>query len=106
MVPIVEPEVLMDGEHSAKDCYEKTSEVIKKCFDELILHNVDLKGIILKPNMILAGNKSKDKISSEEVAKLTLKCLKKFGSIRSTWNCFFIWGSVRNWSYRKFKFNK
>ena len=76
MVPIVEPEVLMDGEHSAKDCYEKTSEVIKKCFDELILHNVDLKGIILKPNMILAGDKSKDKISNEEVAKLTLKCLK------------------------------
>ena len=76
MVPIVEPEVLMDGEHSAKDCYEKTSEVIKKCFEELILHKVDLKGIILKPNMILAGNKSKDKISNEEVAKLTLKCLK------------------------------
>ena len=75
MVPIVEPEVLMDGEHSAKDCYEKTSEVIKKCFDELILHKVDLKGIILKPNMILAGNKSKDKISNDEVAKLTLKCL-------------------------------
>ena len=77
MVPIVEPEVLMDGEHSAVDCYEKTSEVIKRCFDELILHNVDLKGIILKPNMILAGNKSKDKISNEEVAKLTLECLKK-----------------------------
>ena len=76
MVPIVEPEVLMDGEHSANECYEKTSEVIKKCFDELILHKVDLTGIILKPNMILAGNKSKDKISSEEVAKLTLKCLK------------------------------
>ena len=76
MVPIVEPEVLMDGEHSAKDCYEKTSEVIKKCFEELLLHKVDLKGIILKPNMILAGNKSKDKISNEEVAKLTLQCLK------------------------------
>ena len=76
MVPIVEPEVLMDGEHSAKECYEKTSEVIKKCFEELILHKVDLKGIILKPNMILAGNKSKDKVSNEEVAKLTLKCLK------------------------------
>ena len=75
MVPIVEPEVLMDGEHSAKECYQKTSEVIKKCFEELILHKVDLKGIILKPNMILAGNKSKDKISSEEVAKLTLECL-------------------------------
>ena len=76
MVPIVEPEVLMDGEHSAKECYEKTSEVIKKCFDQLILHKVDLKGIILKPNMILAGNKSKEKISNEKVAKLTLECLK------------------------------
>ena len=76
MVPIVEPEVLMDGEHSAKECYQKTSDVIKKCFEELILHNVDLSGIILKPNMILAGNKAKDKISNEEVAKLTLQCLK------------------------------
>ena len=65
----------MDGEHSVNECYQKTSEVIKKCFEELILHKVDLKGIILKPNMILAGNKSNDKISSEEVAKLTLKCL-------------------------------
>ena len=76
MVPIVEPEVLMDGEHSAEDCYEKTSDVIKKCFEELILHKVDLKGVILKPNMILGGNKSKNKISTDEVAKLTLKCLK------------------------------
>ena len=76
MVPIVEPEVLMDGEHSAKECYEKTSEVIKKCFEELILHKIDLKGVILKPNMILAGNKSKNKIAGEEVANLTLECLK------------------------------
>ena len=76
MVPIVEPEVLMDGDHLAKDCFSKTSEVIKKCFDELILHKVDLRGIILKPNMILAGNKCKNKISNEEVAKLTLECLK------------------------------
>ena len=76
MVPIVEPEVLMEGEHSAKECYEKTSEVIKKCFEELILHKIDLKGIILKPNMILAGNKSDNKITNEEVAKLTIKCLK------------------------------
>ncbi len=76
MVPIVEPEVLMDGEHSANDCYQKTSEVIKKCFEELIIHKVDLKGIILKPNMILAGNKSQKKISNDDVAKLTLKCLK------------------------------
>ena len=76
MVPIVEPEVLMDGDHSANDCYNKTSEVIKRCFDELNIHRVNLKGIILKPNMILAGNKSKEKISSEEVANLTLECLK------------------------------
>tara|TARA_X000001036_G_scaffold110684_1_gene103715 strand:- start:123 stop:962 length:840 start_codon:yes stop_codon:yes gene_type:complete len=75
MVPIVEPEVLMDGDHTAENCYKKTSEVIKKCFEELILHKVDLKGIILKPNMILPGNKSKNKISNEEIAKLTLKCL-------------------------------
>ena len=77
MVPIVEPEVLMDGEHSAEDCLNKTSEVIKKCFEELLLHKIDLKGIILKPNMILAGNKSKIKISKEEVSSKTLQCLKK-----------------------------
>ena len=76
MVPIVEPEVLMDGDHSAEICLNKTSEVIKKCFDELILHRVDLSGIILKPNMILAGNKSKSKISNEEVCMKTLECLK------------------------------
>ena len=77
MVPIVEPEVLMDGNHSAEDCFKKTSEVIKKCFDELILHKVDLTGIILKPNMILAGSESGEQISNEETAKLTIKCLKE-----------------------------
>ena len=76
MVPIVEPEVLMDGDHSSKDCLDKTSEVIKKCFEELILHKVDITGIILKPNMILPGNKSQEKILNEDVAKLTLECLK------------------------------
>ena len=77
MVPIVEPEVLMDGNHSAEDCFQKTSEVIKKCFDELIIHNIDLTGIILKPNMILAGTNANKKISGEDVAKLTIKCLKE-----------------------------
>ena len=77
MVPIVEPEVLMDGDHSAENCFEKTYLVIKKCFDELIQHKVDLTGIILKPNMILAGNKSNNKISNEEVSSKTLECLKK-----------------------------
>ena len=77
MVPIVEPEVLMDGNHDAKDCFNKTSEVIKKCFEELELHKVDLKGLILKPNMILPGSISEEKITNEEIAKLTLKCLKE-----------------------------
>ncbi len=76
MVPIVEPEVLMDGNHSAEVCFNKTSEVIKKCFEELILHKVDLSGIILKPNMILSGNLVENKISSEEVSIKTLECLK------------------------------
>ena len=75
MVPIVEPEVLMDGNHSAEICLTKTSTVIKKCFEELILQKVDLKGVILKPNMILPGSKSEKKISSDEIAELTLKCL-------------------------------
>ena len=77
MVPIVEPEILMEGNHSADDCYKKTSEVIKKCFDELHLHKVDLKGVILKPNMILPGANSNIEISKEETAKLTIKCLKE-----------------------------
>ena len=77
MVPIVEPEVLMDGDHSAETCFNITSKVIKKCFEELMTHKIDLSGIILKPNMILAGLTSDKKISSEEVAKLTLKCLKE-----------------------------
>ena len=76
MVPIVEPEVLMDGDHTAEDCLNKTSEVIKKCFEKLVQHKVSLEGIILKPNMILPGNKSNEKISNEKIAHLTLKCLK------------------------------
>ncbi len=77
MVPIVEPEVLMDGDHSADECFNKTSVVIKQCFEDLILHKVDLTGVILKPNMILAGSESKSQIPNEETAKLTIKCLKE-----------------------------
>ena len=76
MVPIIEPEVLMEGNHSAKTCFNKTSEVLKKCYEELKLNKVDLKGTILKPNMILPGTSSKEKISNQEIAELTLECLK------------------------------
>jgi len=77
MVPIIEPEVLMDGDHSAEDCFNITSSIIKKCFEELALNNIDLSGVILKPNMIVAGADSNKKLSNENVAKLTLKCLKE-----------------------------
>ena len=76
MVPIVEPEVLMDGKHSAEDCFNKTSEVIKRCYDELDLNKVELKGTILKPNMILPGTGSNETISNNQVAEMTLECLK------------------------------
>jgi fructose-bisphosphate aldolase class I len=77
MVPIVEPEVLMDGYHDINKCYEITSEVLKECYKELALHKINLKGTLLKPNMILPGDKSKNKSNSLEIAKMTIKCLKE-----------------------------
>ena len=77
MVPIVEPEVLMDGEHSAEDCLNATSRSLKSLFDFLDNYNVDITGTLLKPNMITAGSDSPDQISEDEVASLTLECLKK-----------------------------
>jgi len=77
MVPIVEPEVLMDGEHDINKCYEITSKVLKECYKELALHKINLKGTLLKPNMILPGDKSKNKSNSLEIAKMTIKCLKE-----------------------------
>ena len=77
MVPIVEPEVLMDGSHDIKKCYEVTSAVLSECYNELEIHKVNLKGTVLKPNMIVPGTENKDKSSSQEIAKMTLDCLKK-----------------------------
>jgi fructose-bisphosphate aldolase class I len=77
MVPIVEPEVLMDGSHNIDKCYKVTTDVLQECFNELIAHKVDLKGTVLKPNMIIPGSDCKNKSSSEEIAKKTLDCLKK-----------------------------
>ena len=77
MVPIVEPEVLMDGNHNSEDCFQKTSEVIKKCYEQLELHKVELKGTILKPNMILPGSDSDEKIDNLKIAEMTIKCLEE-----------------------------
>ena len=77
MVPIVEPEVLMDGSHNINKCYEVTTDVLSECYNELEIHKVDLKGTVLKPNMIIPGSECKDKSSAAEIAKKTLDCLKK-----------------------------
>ena len=77
MVPIVEPEVLMDGSHSIDKCYQVTTAVLNECYNELEIHKVDLKGTVLKPNMVIPGSECKDKSSAEEIAKKTLDCLKK-----------------------------
>ena len=77
MVPIVEPEVLMDGSHDINKCYQVTTDVLNECYNELAIHKVDLKGTVLKPNMIIPGSDSTKKSSVEEIAKKTLDCLKK-----------------------------
>jgi fructose-bisphosphate aldolase class I len=77
MVPIVEPEVLMDGDHDIDVCYKATTDVLNECYNELAIHKVSLKGTVLKPNMVISGSTCKNKTSSEEIAKKTLDCLKK-----------------------------
>ena len=75
IVPIVEPEVLMDGNHSLERCYEVTEKVLKMLFYELYQFNIDLEGMILKPNMVIAGKDSFGQNSIEEVAEATVNCL-------------------------------
>ena len=77
IVPIVEPEVLMDGSHSIKKCYDVTKKTLLKVFDNLLLHNVDLKGICLKPNMIIGGSENSQRSTSKEIAQMTVDCFKE-----------------------------
>ena len=77
MVPIIEPEVLMDGSHDIKKCYQVTTNVLNECYNELSIHKVYLKGTVLKPNMIIPGSECKKRSSTQEIAKETLDCLKK-----------------------------
>jgi fructose-bisphosphate aldolase class I len=75
MVPIVEPEVLMDGSHDIHKCYDVTSKVLEETINQLRLARIDFSGMVLKPNMILNGTDSGIKNNKEQVAELTLKCI-------------------------------
>jgi fructose-bisphosphate aldolase class I len=76
IVPIVEPEVLMDGDHSIDRCVEVTEFVLKETFQELYYNRVALEGIVLKPNMTISGKKAKNRAGVQEVAEKTVKVLK------------------------------
>lgn len=76
IVPIVEPEVLMDGDHSIERCYEVTEFTLNTVFNALYDAKVSLEGIVLKPNMVISGMKNKNRANPEQVAEQTVKCLK------------------------------
>ena len=78
MVPMVEPEVLMDGNHSIDDCFEATSRCLDALFTNLLDKEVDIKGIILKPNMVTSGSNNSGQADVEEVARKTIDCLKAY----------------------------
>src|SRR5689334_8750053 len=76
IVPIVEPEVLMDGDHDIDRCYEVTQRVLNKTFQELRIQRVELEGMVLKPNMVISGKKCAKQASAGEVAEKTVRLLK------------------------------
>jgi len=78
IVPIVEPEVLMDGAHSIERCEAVTSETLSKVFSALHSHRIHLEGMILKPNMVISGKKAAVRASSQQVAEATVRTLKRF----------------------------
>ncbi|MDB9897221.1 fructose-bisphosphate aldolase class I [Gammaproteobacteria bacterium] len=77
MVPMVEPEVLMDGDHSIDRCYEVSSAALKSLFDAMETRGVNIKGTILKPNMVTVGSLCETQASITDVAEMTLRCLKE-----------------------------
>ena len=76
IVPIVEPEVLMDGDHTIGRCEDVTTAALERTFIELRAHRVDFAGMVLKPNMVVPGQDCKQKASVREVAEATIRCLK------------------------------
>ena len=81
LVPIVEPEVLMDGAHTVDESFDVTSRALNATFDQLVEHNVNLQGIVLKPNMILSGYECSYQANIEEVAEKTINCLSATSSM-------------------------
>jgi fructose-bisphosphate aldolase, class I len=77
IVPIVEPEVLMDGAHSIERCEAVTDATLHAVFDALSAHNIYLEGMVLKPNMVISGKKASNRASPETVAEATVRCLKR-----------------------------
>ncbi len=77
LVPIVEPEILMDGDHSIDDCEAVTEEILLSVYSELSLQDVELEGTLLKPNMVLSGTTCPEQAGVEEVAARTVKVLKR-----------------------------
>jgi fructose-bisphosphate aldolase class I len=77
IVPIVEPEVLMDGDHALKRCEEVTGKTLTMVFDQLNKHRVEITGMILKPNMVLSGKDCPEQANVDEVAKSTVALFKK-----------------------------
>jgi fructose-bisphosphate aldolase, class I len=77
LVPIVEPEVLMDGDHDIETCYRATRRTLHKTFDELYHQRVDLQGMLLKPNMVVSGKDSPKQASAQEVAEWTIRCFRE-----------------------------
>jgi fructose-bisphosphate aldolase class I len=75
LVPIVEPEVLIDGDHSIEQCYDATEWMLNRTFGEIYEHGVELSGILLKPNMVISGKDAPQQSSVEEVARATVECL-------------------------------
>jgi fructose-bisphosphate aldolase, class I len=75
LVPIVEPEVLIDGDHSIEQCYDATQWMLNATFDEIYEHGVELSGMLLKPNMVISGKNAPEQAGVEEVARATVECL-------------------------------
>ncbi len=75
LVPIIEPEVLMDGDHDADRCFQVTGEILSRTFSDCENQGVHIPGCLLKPNMVFPGNDSENQISREEVAMMTIDCL-------------------------------